>query len=150
MPRQRGCSVIDGVFIHPASCIYYSCRCMSPLDCTIQGCENKGGSYCVRKICVQGLFYIIGKTKYFSFDSRLRNFSFSSHPQPTSVYANAAFFEQNPTILMDSSQDSNFLKESGRVTPTQVRWEIQLEYWTIHAGSEHSCDRAGGFKMIWG
>jgi hypothetical protein len=102
---------------------------------TIQGCENKEGGYCVRKICVQGLFYIIGKTEYFSLDSRLRISSFSSHPQPPSVYASAAFFEQNPTTPMYSSQDSNILKESGRVTPTQVRWEIQLEYWTIHAGS---------------
>jgi hypothetical protein len=135
MPHQRGCLAIDGVSIHPALCIYYSCRCMSRLNCTIQGCENKEGGYCVRKICVQGLFYIIGKTEYFSLDSRLRNFSFSSHPQPTSVYASAAFFVQNPTIPMYSSQDSKILKESGRVTPTQVRWEIQREHWKIHAGS---------------
>lgn len=107
--------------------------------------EQRGWLLC-EKIIWTRLFYIIGKTKYFSLDSRLRNFSFSSHPQPTSVYANAAFFEQSPSIPMYSSQDSNIPKESGRVTPTQVRWEIQLEYWTIHADSEHSCDLAGGFR----
>jgi hypothetical protein len=99
----------------------------------------------VRKISVQGLFYSIGKNKYFSLDPRLRNFSFSSHPQPTSAYANAAFFQQNPTIPMYSSQDSKRPKESGRATPTQVRWEYNWSTGQYTLAVCTAATGAGGF-----
>jgi hypothetical protein len=126
--RQRGCWVMDGVSIHPASCIYCACRCMFQLDCTIQeNARTRGWSLCEKNMRTKS-FYIIRKNKYFSLDPRLRSFSFSSHPQPTSVYANAAFLGQKTPIHMYFSQHSNLLKESIKTTPTQVRGEIRLEY----------------------